>query len=67
MSRLRVGSLGRRLSWWLALLSLAGLAVVCAAVIFATQMILASRQEEALAQKKVQRGLKFELQHLVPR
>ena len=32
MSKSRVGSLGRRLSSWLALQSLAGLAVVCVAV-----------------------------------
>ena len=32
MSRSRVGSLGRRLSYWLALQSLAGLVVICAAV-----------------------------------
>ena len=32
MSKSRVGSLGRRLSTWLALQSLIGLAVVCVAV-----------------------------------
>ena len=38
MSRSRIGSLGRRLSYWLALQSLVGLVVVCAAVYGATQL-----------------------------
>ncbi|MBN8489912.1 MAG: heavy metal sensor histidine kinase [Burkholderiales bacterium] len=59
MSRSRTGSLGRRLSYWLALQSLAGLVVVCAAVYGATQLAFQNRQVEALAQKRIQ------LQHLV--
>ena len=59
MSRSRVGSLGRRLSHWLALQSLAGLVVICAAVYAATQLGLQDRQTEALAQKRAQ------LQHLL--
>ncbi|MBS3998826.1 MAG: heavy metal sensor histidine kinase [Hydrogenophaga sp.] len=59
MSRSRVGSLGRRLSYWLALQSLVGLVVVCAAVYAATHLGFQSRQSEAMAQKQVQ------LQHLL--
>ena len=59
MSRSRVGSLGRRLSYWLALQSLAGLVVICAAVYAATQLGLQNRQTDALAQKRAQ------LQHLL--
>lgn len=54
MSRSRIGSLGRRLSYWLALQSLAGLVVVCAAVYGATQLGFQSRQSEELEQKQVQ-------------
>ena len=59
MSRSRTGSLGRRLSYWLALQSLVGLVVVCAVVYGATQLAFQDRQAEALAQKRTQ------LQHLV--
>ncbi len=54
MSRSRIGSLGRRLSYWLALQSLAGLIVVCAAVYGATQLGFQARQSEELVQKQVQ-------------
>lgn len=54
MSKSRVGSLGRRLSSWLALQSLAGLAVVCVAVYAVTYVNLAARQLETIAQKETQ-------------
>lgn len=54
MSRSRIGSLGRRLSYWLALQSLAGLVVVCAAVYGATHLGFKARQSEQLVQKQVQ-------------
>ena len=54
MSRSRIGSLGRRLSYWLALQSLVGLVVVCAAVYGATHLGFQSRQAEELGQKQVQ-------------
>ena len=54
MSRSRVGSLGRRLSTWLALQSLAGLSVVCVAVYAVTHVNLEARQIEALTQKQTQ-------------
>ena len=54
MSRSRVGSLGRRLSTWLALQSLAGLSVVCVAVYAVTHMNFEARQIEALTQKQTQ-------------
>lgn len=54
MSRSRIGSLGRRLSYWLALQSLAGLVVVCASVYGATHLGFQARQSEELAQKQVQ-------------
>lgn len=54
MSRSRIGSLGRRLSYWLALQSLAGLVVVCAAVYGATHLGFQARQSEELVQKQVQ-------------
>jgi two-component system heavy metal sensor histidine kinase CusS len=54
MSRSRIGSLGRRLSYWLALQSLAGLVVVCAAVYGATHLGFQTRQSEELVQKQVQ-------------
>ena len=54
MSRSRIGSLGRRLSYWLALQSLAGLVVVCAAVYGATHLGFQARQSEQLVQKQVQ-------------
>jgi two-component system heavy metal sensor histidine kinase CusS len=59
MSRSRIGSLGRRLSYWLALQSLAGLVVVCAAVYGATHLGFQARQLEELVQKQVQ------MRHLV--
>lgn len=54
MSRSRIGSLGRRLSYWLALQSLAGLVVVCAAVYGATHLGFQARQSEELVQKQLQ-------------
>ena len=54
MSSSRVGSLGRRLSSWLALQSLAGLAAVCGAVYAVTYISFEARQAEALAQKQAQ-------------
>jgi two-component system heavy metal sensor histidine kinase CusS len=54
VSKSRVGSLGRRLSSWLALQSLAGLAVVCVAVYAVTYVNLAARQLETIAQKETQ-------------
>lgn len=54
MSPRPVGSLGRRLSWWLALQSLGGLMVVCLAVYAATALSLATRQDDTLAQKQEQ-------------
>lgn len=54
MSRSRIGSLGRRLSYWLALQGLAGLVVVCATVYGATHLGFQARQSEELAQKQVQ-------------
>lgn len=54
MSRSRIGSLGRRLSYWLALQSLAGLIVVCAAVYGATHLGFEEHQSEELLQKQTQ-------------
>jgi two-component system heavy metal sensor histidine kinase CusS len=54
MSRSRIGSLGRRLSYWLALQSLVGLVVVCAALYGATHLGFQSRQAEEMVQKQVQ-------------
>lgn len=46
------GSFGRRLSWWLALQTLAGLGAVCTVVYTVAAMSLSTRQAEALAQKQ---------------
>ncbi|MBY0438164.1 MAG: heavy metal sensor histidine kinase [Burkholderiales bacterium] len=54
MSRSRIGSLGYRLSMWLAAQALAGLSAVCLVVYGATHMGFQARQAEALAQKQVQ-------------
>jgi two-component system heavy metal sensor histidine kinase CusS len=54
MSRSRIGSLGRRLSSWLALQSLAGLIVVCTGVYGATHLGFEARQLEQLRQKQTQ-------------
>ena len=54
MSRSRIGSLGRRLSYWLALQSLTGLVVVCVAVYGATHLGFEARQLEEVEQKQVQ-------------
>lgn len=54
MSRSRVGSLGGRLSRWLALQSLLGLSVVCATVYAATALSFDYRQTESLRQKEAQ-------------
>ena len=45
------GSLGHRLSWWLAIQTFIGLGLVCLAVYFVTAMTLAQRQDETLDQK----------------
>ena len=45
-------SLGRRLSWWLALQTLVGLGAVCAVVYAATAINLSARQADALQQKQ---------------
>jgi two-component system heavy metal sensor histidine kinase CusS len=50
--RRRVGSLGRRLSWWLALETLAGLGAVCTVVYVAFAANLSARQIETLSQKQ---------------
>ena len=47
-----VGSLGRRLSWWLALQTLAGQGIVCAVVYGVAAMSLVTRQSESLLQKQ---------------
>jgi two-component system, OmpR family, heavy metal sensor histidine kinase CusS len=47
-----VGSLGRRLSCWLALQTLAGLGAVCAVVYVVAAMSLSARQTESLIQKQ---------------
>ncbi len=52
MSRSRAGSLGLRLSRWLALQSLFGLSAVCAAVYAATALSFDHRQAETLRQKE---------------
>ncbi|EWS56564.1 MULTISPECIES: heavy metal sensor histidine kinase [unclassified Methylibium] len=54
MSRRTASSLGRRLSSWLALQSLAGLAAVCAVVYAVTDANLSARQLEAIAEKETQ-------------
>lgn len=54
MSQGRAGSLGGRLSRWLALQSLLGLALVCLAVYAATAMGFQARQAERLQQKQTQ-------------
>lgn len=54
MSRRRIGSLGRRLSYWLALQSLVGLIAVCAAVYGAAQVGFEARQTDSLQQKQAQ-------------
>lgn len=50
----RAASLGRRLSWWLALQSLAVLTVLCAGVYVASDWQLSTRQRDAMAQKQEQ-------------
>ncbi|MCW5660053.1 MAG: heavy metal sensor histidine kinase [Burkholderiaceae bacterium] len=52
MRRRAPGSLGRRLSWWLAFETLVGLGAVCAAVYVAFAMSLSARQAETLTQKQ---------------
>lgn len=54
MSPKRAGSLGGRLSRWLALQSLLGLALVCLAVYAATALGFQARQAERLQQKQAQ-------------
>jgi two-component system heavy metal sensor histidine kinase CusS len=50
--RRRVGSLGRRLSWWLALETLVGLGAVCTVVYLVFAANLSARQIETLSQKQ---------------
>ena len=45
-------SLGRRLSWWLAIQSFVGLGAVCVVVYWAAAMSFSARQAEALLQKQ---------------
>ena len=52
MNHRPVGSLGRRLSCWLALQTLAGLGAVCAVVYVVAAMSLSARQTESLIQKQ---------------
>jgi two-component system heavy metal sensor histidine kinase CusS len=52
MSRQSVGSLGRRLSWWLAVQTFVGLGAVCLVVYVVAAMSLATRQSESLQQKQ---------------
>lgn len=54
MSRSRIGSLGYRLSFWLALQTLLGLVGVCVAVYGATHMGFQARQLDELVQKQAQ-------------
>lgn len=54
MSKSRVGSLGRRLSSWLALQSFAGLALVCGVVYALAALSFQARQVETLEQKEAQ-------------
>ena len=52
MNRSPVGSLGRRLSWLLALQTLAGLGAVCLVVYVVAAMSLSARQTDSLSQKQ---------------
>lgn len=52
MMRRASGSLGVRLSWWLAWATLAGLGAVCTAVYVVFAMGLSARQADVLAQKE---------------
>ena len=52
MNRSPVGSLGRRLSWWLALQTLSGLGAVCLVVYVVAAMSLSVRQTDSLSQKQ---------------
>ena len=52
MKRSAAWSLGRRLSLWLAIQTIIGLTLVSIGVYFATASALASRQDEALVQKR---------------
>lgn len=54
MSRSRIRSLGRRLSYWLALQSLLGLIAVCVAVYGAAQAGFDTRQSDELQRKQAQ-------------
>jgi len=52
MTRRSDGSLGRRLSWWLAVQAFVGLSAVCLVVYIVAVMSLSSRQSESLHQKQ---------------
>ena len=52
MIRRPVGSLGRRLSWWLAFETLAGLGAMCTMVYVAFAMSLSAREVDTLSQKQ---------------
>ncbi len=52
MSQRTIGSLGRRLSWWLAVQTFAGLGAVCVVVYVVAAMSVATRQSESLMQKQ---------------
>ncbi|MEQ1805754.1 MAG: hypothetical protein ABL900_10300 [Burkholderiaceae bacterium] len=54
MSRSRIGPLGGRLSYWLALQSLVGLVIVCAAAYGTTHFGFQARQSEEVVRKQIQ-------------
>ena len=54
MKNKRAGSLGRRLARWLALLTLAGLALTCLGVYTVTVLSFQDRQNDTLRQQQIQ-------------
>ena len=54
MKKKRAGSLGRRLARWMALLTLAGLALTCLGVYTVTAISFQDRQNDTLRQQKIQ-------------
>ena len=54
MKKKRAGSLGRRLARWMALLTLAGLALTCLGVYTVTALSFQDRQNDTLRQQKIQ-------------